>query len=95
MKSAGYLELLSTEEFAKRLAVSRTTIFQWKKTGKLSPGVHFIQIDRTVRFIWEPNTIRSLHDNNAQKSGTIEQQSIKPTKTRKHPNIKSAINLNY
>jgi hypothetical protein len=33
------VELLSTEEFAARRKVSRSTVFEWIKTGQLEAGI--------------------------------------------------------
>ncbi|ACH40070.1 helix-turn-helix DNA-binding protein, putative [Citrifermentans bemidjiense Bem] len=45
-------ELLTVEEFAKRMKVSRTTVFGWLKSGVLSEGVHYFRIGRILRFCW-------------------------------------------
>ncbi len=45
-------ELLTVEQFAQRLQVSRTTVFKWLKEDKLQEGVHYFRIDRTLRFYW-------------------------------------------
>jgi excisionase family DNA binding protein len=45
-------EFLTVEQFAKRLQVSRTTVFGWLKKGDLREGVHYIRIGRILRFRW-------------------------------------------
>lgn len=52
MNSHSESELLTVEQFAERLQVSRTTVFNWLKNGKLREGVHYFRIDRTLRFRW-------------------------------------------
>lgn len=52
MNSHSESELLTVEQFAQRLQVSRTTVFNWLKDGKLREGVHYFRIDRTLRFRW-------------------------------------------
>jgi transcriptional regulator with XRE-family HTH domain len=52
MNSHSESELLTVEQFAKRLQVSRTTVFNWLKDGKLREGVHYLRIDRILRFRW-------------------------------------------
>ena len=45
-------ELLTVEQFAVRLQVSRTTVFGWMKSGILREGVHYFRIGRILRFNW-------------------------------------------
>ncbi len=47
------LELLTVEQFAERLQVSRTTVFEWLKTGNLEQGKHYFKIGRILRFVWD------------------------------------------
>ena len=46
------VELLTVEQFAKLMQVSRTTVFGWLKAGALAEGVHFIRLGRVLRFRW-------------------------------------------
>jgi excisionase family DNA binding protein len=46
-------ELLTVEQFAERLQVSRTTVFEWLKTGNLEQGKHYFKIGRVLRFVWD------------------------------------------
>ena len=52
MNSHSESELLTVEQFAQRLQVSRTTVFGWMKKGKLREGVDYFRIARTLRFRW-------------------------------------------
>ena len=54
------IEIIGLEEFAKRMGVARTTVFEWIKKGKLLPGRHFIKIGRVIRFEWGPDLMRKL-----------------------------------
>ena len=45
-------EFLTVEQFAKRLQVSRTTVFGWLKKGDLREDVHYLRIGRILRFRW-------------------------------------------
>lgn len=45
-------ELLTVEQFAQRMQVSRTTIFYWLKNGELTEGVHYFRLGRIIRFRW-------------------------------------------
>jgi hypothetical protein len=52
MNSHSEREHLTVEQFALRLQVSRSTVFNWKKNGRIFEGVHYFRIDRTLRFYW-------------------------------------------
>jgi predicted DNA-binding transcriptional regulator AlpA len=88
-------ELLTIEEYAKRLQVGRTTIYEWKSSGKLIPQQHFIQKARIIRFIWDLETIRSLHENDNPSTDSMNLQSEYVIERRKGSTRKSAIDLNY
>jgi excisionase family DNA binding protein len=45
-------DVLTVEEFAARLKVSRTTVFGWLKKGDLREGVHYLRLGRILRFRW-------------------------------------------
>ena len=95
MKLSDTIELLPAEEYAKRFCVSRTTVFEWKKSGILSPGRHYIKIGRTLRFVWSSELIRELHDSNVEKMAETKIKTISPTVPQKKSNKKSAINMEY
>ena len=90
-----HFELLTVKEYAKRLQVGRTTISKWKESGKLLPHHHFIQKGRVIRYIWELETIRSLHENEILNSDIKNIDSDFVTEKKKYPKKKSSINLNY
>ena len=90
-----YFELLTIKEFAKRLQVGRTTVYDWKKSGKLIPKQHFIQKGRTIRYIWELETIRSLHENDIPNSDSKNIESDFVIEKKKYSKRKSSINFNY
>ncbi|QEM68924.1 helix-turn-helix domain-containing protein [Geobacter sp. FeAm09] len=46
---APQVEMLSIEQFAARMGVGRTTIYEWIKSGHLLPGRHYIKIGGTAR----------------------------------------------
>ena len=95
MKSSETIELVKTEEFAKRLDVSRTTVFKWKQEGRLLPGRDYIQIGRTVRYLWGPDVIRNLHQDDIREPGVQDHQLQNDTKLKTCPNKKSIINWDY
>ena len=87
--------LLTTNEFADRLKVSRTTVFKWIKDGTLMPGRHFIRVGRIVRFLWEPDLIREIHQDSFLQSVSIEQQSDRFAEERTRSGKRSVLNLDY
>lgn len=48
--SLSSFDLLTVDEFAERLKVSRTTVFGWLKSGILAEGVHYLRLGRILRF---------------------------------------------
>lgn len=44
--------LLTVDQFADRLQVSRTTVFSWIKSGCLREGTHYFRLGRVLRFHW-------------------------------------------
>lgn len=56
------IEMLSIEQFAERMGVKRTTIYEWFKSGYLRPGRHYLRIGRTVRFPWGPELVQKLYE---------------------------------
>ena len=95
IKTYSHFELLTIEEYARRLQVGRTTIFKWKESGKLLPQQHFIQKGRIVRYVWELETIRSLHENDTPDSDSKKLESDYVTEKKKDSTRKSSINFNY
>lgn len=59
MNTHGF-ELISVEEFARRMEVSRSTVFVWLAKGYLAEGKVFIRVGKTIRFIWSLAMVTSL-----------------------------------
>lgn len=76
------IELLTVEEYSKRFCVSRTTVFEWKKSGILIPGRHYIKICRTLRFIWCYEVISELHESNSRNTENTDQHTNKSAKSK-------------
>jgi predicted DNA-binding transcriptional regulator AlpA len=56
-------ELLTVEQFAQRLQVSRATVFTWIQKQILVQGRHFLKIGRVLRFTWSDDLVSILmHD---------------------------------
>lgn len=56
------IEVLTVEEFADRMKISRATVFDWMQRGKLKAGRHYIHIGRVIRFEWGPELLQRLHE---------------------------------
>jgi len=62
-------EVLTVEQFAQRMQVSRTTVFAWIKAGLLKEGVHYIRLGRILRLCW-----REVFSLNSQQTATAEDE---------------------
>jgi excisionase family DNA binding protein len=90
------MEIINIEEFAKRLQVSRTTVFDWIKKGKLLPGRHFMKVGRVIRFEWGPDLVKKLHEDSDVPSKVSQDIEPQPTRSsRASARRKAAIDLNY
>jgi hypothetical protein len=96
MESSDAFELLHINEYIERFNVGRTTIFKWKREGILVPGRHYIQIGRTVRYIWALDVIREIHENSSKyKSEISNQQGMNSTTKKVGAKKNSMINFEY
>lgn len=89
-------ELITVEDFAKRMKVGRTTVFEWIKNGRLLPGRHFIKIGRIIRFQWGQDLLRKLHeesDPDGDSNKSVEKKR-RPS-SQVHSNRKAVIDLKY
>ncbi len=94
MNSHSESELLTVEQFAQRLQVSRTTVFGWLKNGDLREGVHYLRVGRILRFQWP---FLFIGQPSTQNDGNIEYKStasVRPQEKRLR-GIPPAINLDY
>ena len=86
-------ELLTVEEFAAKLKVSRTTVFTWLKTGHLTEGKHYFKIGRIIRFVWDAGSFLGKPVRRKPEQATT---SVKPVCTMKrHLPSEPAVNLDY
>jgi excisionase family DNA binding protein len=89
------VELLSTEEFAARMKVSRSTVFEWIKTGRLEAGRHFLRVGRTIRFPWGPELLQMLlADSMTARPPAPARTSPRPA-ARARPRAGPAVDLDY
>lgn len=65
-------EVLTVEEFARKLHVSRATVFAWIKRGTLTEGEHFFKLGRVLRFVWSGALLENL-----LRSGGDQPQPVK------------------
>lgn len=67
MKNTPSFEILRIDEFAKRLKVGKSTVYDWKNNGTLVPGRHYIKKGKIVRYIWAMDLLLELHSNSIPK----------------------------
>lgn len=53
-------EVLTVEQFADRLQVSRATVFNWMQRNILLQGLHYFRIGRILRFVWNAEAALNL-----------------------------------
>ena len=53
-------EILTVDEFALRLRLSRATVFIWMQKGILERGKHYLKQGRVLRFLWNEETILGI-----------------------------------
>ena len=69
-------EILTPEEFASRLRIGRSTMFEWVRHGILQPGRHYIKVGRILRFIWSDDLVTSLAEATMQpKPSTVRRRA--------------------
>ena len=78
-------ELLTVEEFAKRLRVGRSTVFLWIASKKMIQGIHYFKIVKTVRIPWCIELLASL---------SVEHEDTEAAPVRFGKN-RQTINLDY
>lgn len=92
-------ELLTVEQFAVKMQVSRTTVFEWLKNGDLREGVHYFRIGRVLRFRWHEGLFfNNLKPRRQTKTKAAEAptQNKRPRDTRRlHAPCSPAVNLDY
>lgn len=85
-------DLLTVEEFADKLKVSRSTVFGWLKAGQLQEGKHFFRIGRIIRFVWDAGLF--LGRKRPKVEGNKKQ--ARPTEKTAHSTpSQPGINLDY
>lgn len=54
------LEMITLEEYARRMSVSRSTVFDWLAKGYLEEGQVYVRVGKTIRFIWSRESLAAL-----------------------------------
>ncbi|MFA7405199.1 MAG: helix-turn-helix domain-containing protein [Pelobacteraceae bacterium] len=81
-------EILTAEEFAHRLKIGRSTLFEWLRNGVLETGVHYVKIGRILRFNWNEDVFSTL------KTPQI-QQTVSKKVSKKKLSQQSKIDWEY
>lgn len=68
-------ELVSVEEFARRMEVSRSTVFAWLAKGYLAEGKLVIRVGKTIRFIWSLDAVTALATQTASRRYSDEERN--------------------
>jgi len=74
------IDLLTPEEFAERMKIGRSTVFDWVRKGVLVPGIHFFKQGRILRFLWTDAVVASLMEATQRSDATENTVTIKNTK---------------
>jgi hypothetical protein len=98
--------LFNILDYADKWQVSRSTIFNWMRTGVLVRGRHYIKRGRVLRFFWRLDLIREIDEalnmlargdakgeQKIRKSSTIGLTTVKQHRPVQ-PN-RTVANLNY
>jgi len=79
-------EVLTVEEYAERLKVSRATVFAWMQKGFLTQGRHFFRLGRVLRFVWRvDHFIQPLPEDRLNEGGdtpSVAEKAAVPTEGR-------------
>jgi hypothetical protein len=93
-------EILTAEEFAQRLKIGRSSLFEWMRKGILIPGKHYFKLDRVLRFVWSETVITDLLQQT--DTGSVAGGNLPPAKLpvcqphgRRKGNSKPQINWDY
>lgn len=78
-------EIITIEQVAERLHISRATLFIWMQRGIFIRGKHFFKQGRVVRFIWCEELLTALMgESSITKTKPVVQ--LAPAKKNSHLN---------
>jgi predicted DNA-binding transcriptional regulator AlpA len=88
-------EIITVEELARRMQLSRATVFAWMSKGILRQGRHFFRFGRVVRFVWSDELISRLLEDCAKSDQPEEKPAKEPARIQRKKAAKSQINWDY
>ncbi|KIH77490.1 hypothetical protein SAMN05660860_01845 [Geoalkalibacter ferrihydriticus] len=83
-------EVITLEEFSKRMKLSKSSIYTQIKKGALVAGKHFFRIGRCYRFIWGKDLLNIFH-----QESCVKKPGLTPRPTQVAQKIKPFIKLDY
>jgi len=93
------IEVLTVAEFAKRMKISRSTVFDWIRKGTLKAGRHYMKIGRVIRFEWGPELVQKIYEDSIEEQkepqGNPLPRQARLKKDRRPGSRGVAINLGY
>ena len=84
-------EFLTVDEFAKRLKIGRSTLFDWMSKDILVSGKHYLRVGRVLRFLWSDDVVIAL----LERSAVPPQLSQTATTKAKPAAARNTINWDY
>ena len=69
-------DILTPREFADRLKIGRSTLFDWLRLGVLVPGVHYFKYGRVLRFLWNEKVVASIAEATAVPKSAKKQNRL-------------------
>lgn len=93
-KHADPPEMLTIIEFASKLGIARTTVYNWIRSRRLRPGKDFLKIGKVIRFPWSKEHIAGLLELSDQTRDVsmVECSTSRPPRKSQY---NSAINFDY
>lgn len=89
-------EILTVEQFALRLTMSRTTLFEWLKSGILVQGKHYFKVGRILRFVWDESMLLTIGMNRKNQKEKKPKKTVRPKGERRlHLPSAPPVNLDY
>lgn len=89
-------ELLTIEQFALRLTMSRTTAFEWLKNGILVQGKHYFKVGKILRIVWDETMLLTIGMNSKEQKEKKLKKTVKPKGERRlHIPSSPPVNLDY
>ena len=83
-------ELLTVEQFAEKMQVSRTTVFGWLKKGVLQESLHYFRVGRILRICWREglflnSQLRPISEDEGPPPPTLPKRSEQDSQRGKAP----------